>query len=95
MKNYYIYILASERNGTLFIGVTSDLIKRVYNDKNKLVEGFTTKYNIDKLIYYEITENIESAIRREKQLKKWNRNWKLELIEKSNPDWKDLYFELI
>ncbi len=95
MKNYYIYILASERNGTLYIGVTNDLIRRVYNHKNKLVEGFTKKYNIDMLVYYETTENIEAAIIREKQLKKWNRSWKLELIEKSNPDWKDLYFELI
>ncbi len=95
MKNYYIYILASKRNGTLYIGVTNDLIKRVYEHKNKLVEGFTKKYNIDMLVYYEVSENIESAIIREKQLKKWNRNWKLELIENFNPEWKDLYLGLI
>ena len=94
MKNYYIYILASKRNGTLYIGVTNDLIKRVYEHKNKLVEGFTKKYNIDMLVYYEVSENIESAIIREKQLKKWNRNWKLELIENFNPEWKDLYLGL-
>ena len=95
MKNYYIFILASKRNGTLYIGVTNDLIKRVYEHKNKLVEGYTKKYNIDMLVYYEVSENIESAIRREKQLKKWNRSWKLELIENSNLGWKDLYLDLI
>ena len=95
IKNqYYIYILANKRNGTLYIGVTSNLIKRVYEHKKNLVDGFTKKYNIHKLAYYEITNDIESAIRREKQLKKWNRKWKLELIEKNNPEWRDLYFEL-
>jgi putative endonuclease len=93
-NQYYVYILASKRNGTLYIGVTSNLIKRVYEHKKNLVDGFTKKYNIHKLVYYEITKDIESAISREKQLKKWNRKWKLKLIEKNNPEWRDLYFEL-
>lgn len=93
-NQYYIYILTNKRNGTLYIGVTSNLIKRVYEHKNNIIEGFTKKYYIHKLICYEITNDIESAIRREKQLKKWNRKWKLELIENNNPEWKDLYFEL-
>ena len=93
-NQYYVYILASKRNGTLYIGVTSNLIKRVYEHKNNIIEGFTKKYNIHKLVYYEISNDIESAIRREKQLKKWNRKWKLELIEKNNPEWRDLYSEL-
>jgi len=89
-KNYYVYILASERNGTLYIGMTSDLQKRVYEHKNKLVDGFTKKYNIGRLVYYESTNDVQSALRREKQLKKWNRKWKMDLIEKDNQDWKDL-----
>ena len=76
-------------------GITSNLVKRIYEYKNNIIEGFSKKYNVHKLVYYEITNDIESAIRREKQLKKWNRKWKLELIEKNNPEWKDLYFELI
>ena len=95
IKNqYYIYILAIKRNGTLYIGVTSNLVKRVYEHKNNIIEGFTKKYNIHKLVYYETTNDIESAIRREKQLKKWNRKWKTKLIENSNPEWIDLYFGL-
>jgi putative endonuclease len=93
-KNYYVYILASKKLGTLYIDVTSDLVKRVYEHKKNLVEGFTQKYNIHDLIYFETTQSIESAIAREKQLKKWNRKWKLELIEKHNPEWKDLYEEI-
>ncbi len=93
-NQYYVYILASKRNGTLYIGVTSNLIKRVYEHKKNLVDGFTKKYNIYKLVYYEITDDAESAIRREKQLKKWNRKWKINLIENSNPEWIDLYFRL-
>lgn len=95
MKSSYVYILASRRNGTLYIGVTDDLIKRVYQHKNKITAGFTSKYSIDKLVYYEIFSDIESAFLREKRLKKWERKWKLELIENFNPDWKDLYFDLI
>ncbi len=94
-KTYYVYILASKRNGTLYIGVTSDLIKRIYEHKNNLVDGFTKSYSIHTLVYFEQTNDIESAITREKQLKKWNRKWKLDLIEKGNPQWNDLYNELI
>ncbi len=92
---YYIYILSSKKNGTLYIGVTSDLTRRIYEHKNNLVEGFTKKHTIHDLVYFEATESIESAIQREKQLKKWNRSWKIDLIEKNNPDWNDLYVDLI
>lgn len=92
---YFIYIMANKRNGTLYIGVTSDLIKRVYEHKNEILKGFTQKYSIHNLVYFETTESIESAIVREKQLKKWNRAWKINLIEKSNSDWKDLYPDLL
>jgi len=95
MKYFYIYILASKRNGTIYIGVTSNLVKRVWEHKNNLIEGFTKKYFIHNLVYYETFEDIEEAIKREKQLKKWNRSWKLELIEKDNPEWKDLYEGII
>ena len=91
MKSYYVYILASKRNGTLYIGVTNDLIKRVYEHKNDFIEGFTKKYQVHQLVYYETTSEIISALQREKQLKKWKRAWKIELIEKNNPQWKDLY----
>ena len=94
MKFYYVYILVNKRNGTLYIGVTNDLIKRVYEHKNNLIDGFTKKYNVHLLVYYEQHVDIESAITREKQLKKWNRKWKLELIEKENPQWRDLYGHL-
>lgn len=90
-----VYILASQRNGTLYIGVTSDLVKRVWEHKNDLVEGFTKKYAVHLLVYYEMVENMESAIQRGKQLKKWNRDWKIDLIEKDNPEWRDLYETLI
>ncbi|OGP69188.1 MAG: hypothetical protein A2169_04785 [Deltaproteobacteria bacterium RBG_13_47_9] len=92
---YYVYLLASKRNGTMYLGVTSNLIKRVYEYKNNLVSGFTQKYKIHNLVYYETTDDINSAITRKRQLKKWKRAWKIELIEKDNPGWKDLYFELI
>jgi len=85
-----VYILASKRNGTLYIGVTNNLERRMYEHKNKLIGGFTKKYSVDKLVHYEMTNDVRSAIQREKQLKKWNRKWKLELIEKENPEWKDL-----
>jgi len=94
-NNYFVYVLASKKNGTLYIGITDDLIKRVYEHKNNLVDSFTKKYNVHQLVYYETTNDIQSAIIREKQLKKWSRKWKLELIEKENPEWKDLYNDLI
>lgn len=94
MKNYYVYILASKKNGTLYIGVTNDLVKRVYEHKNNYVEGFTKKYNVQRLVYYEDYDDINLAINREKCLKKWNRKWKLKLIEKQNPNWLDLYDKL-
>jgi len=92
---HYVYILASRKNGTLYIGVTSDLIKRIYEHKNDLVDGFTKQYRVHNLVYFETTESIESAIAREKKLKKWNREWKIRLIEKNNPEWRDLYAELV
>ncbi len=91
MSQYYIYILASKKNGTLYIGVTNNLLRRVQEHKNKIAEGFTKKYNINILVYFETTESVTSAIQREKQLKKWNRAWKIQLIESSNPDWVDLF----
>ncbi len=94
-KMHYIYIMASKRNGTLYIGVTNNLIKRIYEHKNNLVESFTRKYGIHDLVYYEQTEDVRSALQREKQLKKWNRKWKLRLIEEKNPEWKDLYDSLV
>jgi len=94
-KDYYVYVLASQRNGTLYVGVTSNLIKRIWEHKNKAIEGFTQKYNIDKLVYFEQCRDPENAIKREKRLKKYNRQWKLELIEKENPEWRDLYNELV
>jgi putative endonuclease len=90
MKEYYVYIFASEQNGTLYIGVTSDLLKRVGEHRSHDTKGFTQKYSVDKLVYFEKTESVEAAIYREKQLKHWNRAWKLELIEQSNLGWNDL-----
>ena len=95
MNSYFVYILASHRNGTLYVGVTSRLIERIYEHKNDLVKGFTKTYQVHKLVYYEETPNIESAISREKQIKAWKRKWKLELIENFNSEWKDLYNTLI
>jgi len=89
-KTYFIYIIASKRNGTLYIGVTSNLKKIIYEHKNGLVNGFTKKYNVDRLVYFEITNDVIIAIQREKQLKKWKRNWKIRLIEENNNRWKDL-----
>ena len=94
-KQYYIYILASKKNGTLYIGVTNNLLRRVYEHKNDRVDGFSRKYGVHKLVYYEITDDIESAITREKRLKKWKREWKIEMIEKCNPEWNDLYYGLL
>jgi putative endonuclease len=94
-KRFCVYILASKRNGTLYIGVTSQLATRVWQHKSKVAEGFTAKYGVDKLVYYEAHGSAETAIVREKQLKKWRRAWKIELIESLNPDWRDLYEETL
>jgi putative endonuclease len=86
--------MASRKNGTLYIGVTNDLIRRIYEHRNDLEEGFTKRYRVHKLVYYEVVDNPYSAIEREKSLKKWNRAWKIRLIEKNSPEWKDLYDDL-
>jgi putative endonuclease len=91
---FYVYILASCRNGTLYIGMTDDLVRRVWEHQTGAVAGFTRKYGVKMLVWFERHESRESAFQRERQLKKWNRRWKLELIERSNPDWKDLAGEL-
>ncbi|HWP92907.1 MAG TPA: GIY-YIG nuclease family protein [Thermodesulfobacteriota bacterium] len=92
---YYVYIMSNKKNGTLYIGVTNDLSRRVYEHKNDMIEGFTKKYGLHTLVYFEQMEDVHSAIQREKRLKKWNRRWKIELIEKLNPEWMDLYEELV
>ena len=89
MDTYYVYIMASKKDGTLYIGITNNLIRRAHEHKNDLVEGFTKKYGIHNLVYYEQHNGIYTAIDREKKLKKWNRQWKINLIEKHNPNWKD------
>ena len=94
-KEPCVYILASRRNGTLYTGVTSSLIKRVWEHKNDLVEGFTKRYRVHILVWYELHSSMESAITREKAVKEWKRRWKLELIEGINPGWRDLYDELV
>jgi putative endonuclease len=88
--SFYVYILASKKNGVLYIGVTNDINRRVLEHKKKLVKGFSSRYNVDKLVYLESFKLIKESIQREKQLKKWNRDWKIELIEKDNPEWNDL-----
>ncbi len=94
MKTSYIYILTNKNHTVLYIGVTSDRFKRIYEHKNHLVDGFTKKYKVSKLVYYEQFSEIITAIQREKQIKKWNRSWKIDLIEKLNSEWKDLYDNL-
>jgi putative endonuclease len=94
MKQPCVYMLASQRNGTLYIGVTSDVIKRTYAHQSNAVEGFTKTYGVKMLVYYELHDTMEAAILREKQLKKWRREWKLNLIEEKNPNWLDLYPEI-
>ena len=89
-KIYYTYILANKRNGTLYVGITSDLEKRIVQHKTKMFEGFTEKYDVNRLVYFEATDDVGYAITREKKIKRWNRKWKLELIEKMNPEWEDL-----
>ena len=94
-QEYYVYIMASRKNGTLYIGCASDLVKRVYEHKSKLIPGFTSKYNVTQLVYFEKYVDRVSAFHRETQLKRWKRDWKLELIENDNPRWDDLYFDLL
>jgi putative endonuclease len=94
-KQPAVYILASQRNGTLYIGVTSNVQKRAWEHKNNVIEGFTKQYGVHLLVYYELYDDMVTAITREKQIKKWNRPWKLELIEKQNPDWRDLWGEIV
>jgi len=93
-KNYYVYMLASQKYGTLYVGVTGNLIRRIYQHAEQVMDSFTKKYNVHQLVYYEIHEDINEAILREKKIKKWNRQWKIRLIERSNPHWMDLSHEL-
>jgi putative endonuclease len=95
MNQYYVYILASKRNGTLYIGVTSDLAKRCYEHKHGMVEGFSKRYQVHALVYYEVHNDVNEAIKREKQMKKWNRSWKIRSIEEKNPQWRDLYDDIV
>ncbi len=94
-KKPAVYILVSKKNGTLYIGVTSDLIKRVWEHKSNIADGFTKKYQVHILVYCELFKTMREAILREKQLKKWNRSWKIELVEEVNPNWRDLYEEIV
>ena len=91
---YYVYIMASQRNGTLYIGVTNDLVRRVFEHRNGVVGGFTERHSVKVLVFFEVHVSIEAAIRREKALKRWNRKWKLDLIERENPTWRDLWEEI-
>ena len=91
---YWVYILASAKHGTLYIGITNDLVRRVYQRKNKIIKGFTSQYNVHLLVWYEGYDDPTSAIEREKELKKWRREWKINLIEQDNPNWNDLYDEI-
>jgi putative endonuclease len=93
-RQYYVYMLASKIGGTLYIGFTNNLVRRVHEHREKLVEGFTKRYDVAKLVYFEVHSEIEVAITREKQMKKWNRAWKIRLIEESNPNWDDLYIKI-
>lgn len=88
---YYVYLTASKKHGTLYLGVTNNLIRRIYEHKSKVVPGFTAQYNVTRLVWYEIYDDPITAISREKELKKWRRDWKIRLIEEDNPDWSDLY----
>lgn len=94
-KNYYVYILASKKRGTLYTGITSDLIKRIFYHKQKIVAGFTKKYHLQQLVIFEIHQDIVEAIKREKQIKKWNRDWKIRIIEEANPAWEDLFYKIL
>ena len=91
---YYVYLLASKKHGTLYLGVTNDLVRRVYEHRTKVVPGFSARYSVDKLVWFEIHDTAEAAITREKVLKRWRRDWKRNLIERDNPTWRDLYEDL-
>lgn len=93
-KQFYVYILTNKPYGVFYVGITSNLIRRVYEHKNDVFDGFSKKYNLKNLVYYEMFEDAENAIRREKRLKRWSRQWKIEAINKFNPNWKDLYNEI-
>jgi putative endonuclease len=95
MKQPCVYLLASRRNGTLYVGVTSDLVQRIWQHKNDLVEGFTRRYEVHTLVWYEVCPSMEAAIAHEKAIKEWKRAWKIQLIESANPEWRDLYEELL
>jgi putative endonuclease len=95
MKEYYVYIMASTRNGTLYTGVTSGLVRRVWEHKSGEIKGFTSKYKVNQLVYYEMHGDITEAIKREKNIQAWKRSWKLNLIEKNNPYWNDLYESIV
>ena len=90
-----VYILASKKNGTLYVGITSNIIRRVYQHKYSLIDGFTKKYGVKRLVYYKLHKKTISAIEREKRIKKWKRQWKINLIEKNNPNWGDLYLKIV
>jgi putative endonuclease len=95
MNTYYVYILASKKNGVLYTGMTNNLTKRVFEHKNNTIKGFTQKYFVHKLVYFETTNSVENAIIREKQIKEWHRQWKINLIEEKNPNWEDLYTKIL
>lgn len=94
-KTFCVYFVTNKRDGVLYTGVTSDLAKRIYEHKNKLLDGFTKKYNLDRLVYYEVFDSAEAAIHREKCVKEWSREWKVKLIEKENSAWRDLYGDIV
>ncbi len=95
MHEYYVYILASKPRGTLYVGMTNDLVLRVHQHRNDLIEGFTKRYGVHLLVHYEQSSDVSAVIWREKRLKKWNRSWKIQLIESENPEWRDLYPDLV
>ena len=91
---YYLYIMTNQKNGTLYIGATNDLIRRTFEHREGLIRGFTKKYGLTRLVYYEAYEDVRDALEREKRMKEWKRAWKIELIERENPEWRDLWFEI-
>lgn len=94
-KSFFVYILTNKKNGVLYIGMTNSLLRRIQQHKSKEIEGFSKRYNLTKLVYYEIIDDVRSAIVREKQMQAWKRQWKIELIEKENPEWRDLYDDIL